>query len=64
MYTICWNDECSGSDRWERCETREELRELIQREGLMESDEDSVLVFAPGAEDFLLSAAEVMENEE
>lgn len=60
MYTVCWNDEFSCEDWWERCETREEVQDLIQKEGLMDKDDDSVLIFSPGAEDFLLSVEEIM----
>ena len=55
MWTVCWMK--NGKDFWDRCENSREVRELLEREGLVE-DED-VLIFKPEANQHVVNAWEV-----
>ena len=51
MYTVLWIDG-NGNDRWERCESREEVNELLEREDIREAD---TWIFTPRADDFAVT---------
>ena len=51
MYTVLWIDG-NGNDRWERCESREEVNELLEREDIREED---TWIFTPKADDFAVT---------
>ena len=51
MYTVLWID-AEGSDRWERCESEEEVNELLNREDIREED---TWIFLPKADDFAVT---------
>ena len=51
MYTVLWID-TEGNDRWERCESEEEVNELLNREDIREED---TWIFLPKADDFAVT---------
>ena len=51
MYTVLWID-AEGNDRWERCEFKEEVNELLAREDIREED---TWIFLPKADDFAVT---------
>ena len=51
MYTVLWID-AEGNDRWERCESKEEVNELLAREDIREED---TWIFHPKADDFAVT---------
>jgi len=51
MYTVLWID-AEGYDRWERCESKEEVNELLAREDIREED---TWIFLPKADDFAVT---------
>ena len=51
MYTVLWIDS-NGNDRWERCESRVEVNELLDREDIREED---TWIFTPKADDFAVT---------
>ena len=51
MYTVLWID-LEGNDRWERCESEEEVNELLDREDIREED---TWIFMPKADDFAMT---------
>lgn len=64
MYTVFWSTwnaftDGGSTDRWERCETREEVAELLVRENLI--NDSDVLIFGPEAEDYLLCPEEIID---
>lgn len=48
MYTVLWTD-TEGRDHWERLESREEVNDLLDREGIRDAD---TLIFTPEADDY------------
>ena len=60
MYTVLWSTFADGksTDRWERCENREEVARLLIREHLI--DDSDVLIFGPEADDYLLCPEEII----
>lgn len=60
MYTVFWSSFKGGesTDRWERCENREEVARLLIREHLI--DDPDVLIFGPEAEDYLLCPEDII----
>lgn len=54
MYTVLWID-AEGNDRWERwerCESEEEVNALLDRESIREED---TWIFTPEADDFAVT---------
>ena len=51
MYTVLWID-AEGNDRCERCESKEEVNELLAREDIREED---TWIFLPKADDFAVT---------
>ena len=47
MYTVIWID-AHGNDRWDRCESSEEVNNLLDREDARNGD---TWVFLPDADD-------------
>ena len=47
MYTVIWID-AHGNDRWDRCESCEEVNDLLDREDARNGD---TWVFLPDADD-------------
>lgn len=52
MWTIIWTD-VDGREHYERCETKEELFDLVSLNNLM--DDEDTLVFPPEADDLAMS---------
>lgn len=61
MYTVLWSTFADGesTDRWERCENREEVARLLIRENLI--DDADILIFGPESEDYLLCPEEIID---
>lgn len=61
MYTVLWSTfaNSESTDRWERCENREEVARLLIREHLI--DDSDVLIFGPEAEDYLLCPEDIID---
>ena len=51
MYTVLWID-AEGNDRWERCESKEEVNELLAQGDIREED---TWIFHPKADDFAVT---------
>ena len=51
MYTVFWID-ADGNYRWERCESAEEVNELLDNEGIRKEE---TWIFLPKADDFAVT---------
>ena len=60
MYTVCWVawDSYGCSDHWERCENKSAVKDLLIGNGLV--NDPDVLIFGPEANNFIVSADEIM----
>lgn len=62
MYTVCWVawDSYGCNDRWERCENKAAVRDLLIGNGLV--DDQDVLIFGPEANEHVMSACDIMSE--
>lgn len=58
MYTVCWSD--MSGDHYERCEDRRAVADLLERNGLQ--DDEDVLIFAPDADDCLITPEDLFAS--
>lgn len=62
MYTVCWTEYdgiSAYNDKWERCESREEVAALLKKHNLL--DDGDVLIFGPEADNCLLTLEEIID---
>lgn len=62
MYTVCWValDSYGCNDRWERCENKSAVKDLLIGNGLL--DDPDVLIFGPGANEYTMSPADFVSE--
>ena len=56
MYTVCWT-EIYGETRWARCNSKDDIRTLIERENIPYDDDHEILIFTSEAEKHTISAS-------
>ena len=56
MYTVCFTNK-NGQDIWKRYDSRREVAALLTQEGLR--DDPNVLIFAPEADDEIITPEEI-----